>query len=65
MLVRPLRRAGRTLRGFAVVGDEYVTLNIERKLALAMAAGRFVGWMVVGMTIGFVYKPSKTAACPV
>lgn len=42
----------------AVVGDEYVTLNIGGKLALAMAAGRLFGWIVVGMTIGLVYKPA-------
>jgi hypothetical protein len=42
----------------AVVGDEYVTLNIGRNLALVMAAGRLVEWIVVGMTIGFVYKPA-------
>lgn len=41
----------------AVVGDEYVTLNIGGKLALVMAAGRLFGWMVVGVTIGLVYKP--------
>ena len=43
----------------AVVGDEYVTLNIGRKLALAMAAGRLVGWVIVGMAIGLVYKPAN------
>jgi F0F1-type ATP synthase membrane subunit a len=43
---------------FAVVGDEYVTLNIGRRLALAMAAGRFVEWILVGMAIGLVYKPA-------
>jgi hypothetical protein len=42
----------------AVVGDEYVTLNIGRKLALVMAAGRLVGWVIVGMAIGLVYKPA-------
>ena len=47
---------------FAVVGDEYVTLNIGRKLAVAMAIGRLVGWIVVGMAIGLVYKPSKPSA---
>lgn len=41
----------------AVVGDEYVTLNIGGKLALVMAAGRLFSWMIVGMTIGLVYKP--------
>ncbi len=42
----------------AVVGDEYVTLNIGRGLATAMAAGRLVEWIVVGATIGLVYKPA-------
>ena len=42
----------------AVVGDEYVTLNIGRGLAIAMAAGRLVEWIVVGATIGLVYKPA-------
>jgi hypothetical protein len=46
----------------AVVGDEYVTLNIGGKLALVMAAGRLFGWLIVGMTLGLVYKPAKTAA---
>ena len=43
----------------AVVGDEYVTLNIGRELAVAMAVGRLVGWVIVGTTIGLVYKPAK------
>lgn len=47
---------------FAVVGDEYVTLNIGRELALAMAFGRLIGWIIVGMTIGFVYKPAIPAS---
>ena len=46
----------------AFVGDEYVTLNIGRKLALAMAAGRLVEWIVVGVTIGLVYKPATSGA---
>jgi hypothetical protein len=41
----------------AVVGDEYVTLNIGRTLAVVMAAGRLFEWMVVGVTIGLIYKP--------
>lgn len=45
----------------AVVGDEYVTLNIGRELALAMAAGKLVGWVVVGMAIELVYRPAKAA----
>src|SRR5277367_6702406 len=42
----------------AVVADEYVTLNIGRTLALVMAAGRLFSWILVGMTIGLVYKPA-------
>lgn len=44
---------------FAVVADEYVTMNIGARLALFMAAGRFVGWLVVGLVIGLVYKPAS------
>lgn len=33
---------------FAVVADEYVTLNIGARLAAFMAVGRFVGWLVTG-----------------
>ncbi len=29
-----------------------MTLNIGRRLALTMAAGRLVEWVVVGMAIG-------------
>ena len=42
----------------AVVGDEYVTLNIGGKLALVMAAGRLFGWAITGVVIGLVYKPA-------
>jgi hypothetical protein len=45
---------------FAVVGDEYLTLNIGRELALAMALGRLFGWIIVGMAIGLAYKPAVT-----
>jgi hypothetical protein len=43
---------------FAVVGDEYVTLNIGRRLAAAMAAGRLFEWILAGIAIGLVYKPA-------
>ena len=46
----------------SVVGDEYVTLNIGRELAVAMAVGRVFGWVVVGTTIGLVYKPKASSA---
>ena len=41
---------------FAVVADEFVTLNIGARLAAFMAVGRFVGWLVTGLAIGLVYK---------
>lgn len=47
---------------FAVVADEFVTLNIGRALALAMAAARLVGSIIVGTVIGLVYKPKKAIA---
>ena len=43
---------------FAVVADEYVTLNIGARLAVFMAVGRFIGWLVTGLMIGLVYKPA-------
>jgi hypothetical protein len=43
---------------FAVVADEYVTLNIGTRLAAFMAVGRFIGWLVTGLVIGLVYKPA-------
>lgn len=43
---------------FAVVADEFVTLNIGARLALFMAVGRFVGWFITGLVIGLVYKPA-------
>ena len=46
----------------AMVGDEYVTLNIGRELALAMAAGRLFGWIIVGVVIGLIYKPKASTA---
>lgn len=42
---------------FAVVGDEYVTLNIGKDLAVVMALGRLFSWVITGTTIGLVYKP--------
>ena len=44
---------------FAVVADEFVTLNIGARLAAFMAVGRFVGWLVTGLAIGLVYKPAS------
>jgi hypothetical protein len=39
-----------------------VTLNIGGKLALELAASNFVGWIIVGIVIGHIYKPALAAA---
>lgn len=41
----------------AFVGDNFVTLNIGRRLALCQAGGAILAWTVVGMVTGLVYKP--------
>ncbi len=41
--------------GYVLVGD-YVTMNIGRRLAVSLAIGTLVEWIVVGVTIGLVYK---------
>jgi hypothetical protein len=41
---------------FAVVGDEYVTMNIGKDLAVVMALGRLFVWVIAGTTIGLIYK---------
>jgi membrane protease YdiL (CAAX protease family) len=46
---------------FAVVADEFVTLNIGARLAAFMAVGRFTGWLVTGLVIGLVYKPASAS----
>ena len=40
----------------------YAVLNIGRRLALGLAAAGFVEWLVVGLVIGLVYKPSAAAS---
>lgn len=45
----------------AVVGDEYVTLNIGTSLAIVMALGRLFSWTIAGTIIGVVYKPKVAA----
>jgi hypothetical protein len=44
------------------VGVNYVTLNIGGKLALELAASNFVGWIIVCIVIGLIYKPAMAAA---
>src|SRR5262245_2078015 len=52
-------RLGVLIGIFAVcnVLHNYVNLNIGLKLALGQAAAYFVQWTVVGIVIGFIYKP--------
>jgi hypothetical protein len=46
-----------------VVGTDYGILNIGRRLALAMALAGIGEWLLVGCTIGLIYKsPSGTEA---
>jgi len=41
-----------------VVGANYVTLNIGRKLALELGASTLVQWTTVCVVIGLIYKPA-------
>jgi 1,4-dihydroxy-2-naphthoate octaprenyltransferase len=34
-----------------------VTMNMDTKLGLEIAAGNFIGWILAGLVIGTVYKP--------
>jgi len=44
----------------AFVLHNYVNLNIGLKLALGQAVTYFVQWTIVGIAIGFIYKPLAT-----
>ena len=46
---------------FVFVGVNYATLNIGRRLSLELAVAAFVEWVLVGVTIGAVYKPAPSA----
>jgi hypothetical protein len=41
----------------AFVLHNYVNLNIGLKLALGQAVAYFLQWTIVGIVIGFIYKP--------
>jgi membrane protease YdiL (CAAX protease family) len=43
-------------------GVNYATLNIGRRHSLELAIAGFVEWMLVGIVIGLVYKPSPAGA---
>lgn len=38
-----------------------VTMNMDLKLGLEIAASTFFGWLLAGLTIGVVYKPAIAA----
>ena len=44
------------------IGVDYGILNIGRRLALVMAVGTLVEWLLVGCTIGLIYRPLPGAA---
>jgi len=43
-------------------GVNYATLNIGRRHSLELAIAGFAEWMLVGIVIGLVYKPSPAGA---
>jgi hypothetical protein len=47
--------------GFVVLGN-YAVMQINRRLTLYMAVATLVEWIIVGITIGVVYKPSGAGA---
>jgi hypothetical protein len=52
---------GVLMTGYVLVGD-YVVMNIGRRLAVSLAIGTLVEWVVVGVAIGLVYKPAASRA---
>lgn len=44
-----------------VVGPSYALLNIGRRLAVAMALAGLVEWLLVGGTIGLIYRSARGA----
>ena len=44
----------------AFVLHNYVNLNIGLKLALGQAVAYFVQWTIIGIVIGFIYRPLAT-----
>jgi len=50
------------LFGFFMIGAfvavNYATINISQRLALELGASELIEWTLVGLVIGFVYKPA-------
>lgn len=47
---------------FVFVGTNYVVLNIGGKLALDLAVGALLQWILVGIIIGVIYRPLSAVA---
>jgi len=45
-----------------VAGVNYAIMNIGKRLAVYYGLAGFVEWIVVGMAIGFVYRPAAPSA---
>jgi hypothetical protein len=50
------------LMGLYIASTNYGTMRIGRKLALTYAAGQFGEFLLAGLAIGLVYRPSAAAA---
>ena len=48
-----------------VAGVNYAIMNIGKRLAVYYALAGLVEWVVVGMAIGFVYRPAAPVAAKV
>jgi hypothetical protein len=46
---------------FLMVGVNYATLNIGRKLSLELGIAGFIEWVLICVVIGVVYKPEVAA----
>ena len=47
--------------GYSVIVN-YAILNIGRRITLSMAVAALIEWLIVGVTIGLVYKPAAAAS---
>ena len=48
-----------------VAGVNYAIMNIGKRMALYYALAGLLEWVVVGMTIGFVYRPVQPVAAKI
>src|SRR5262245_176694 len=55
---------GLVMVGYVAVVN-YAIMNIGKRMALYYALAGLVEWVVVGMTIGFVYRPAQPVAAKI